>query len=360
MKKAIFFIVIVFAFISCGRRQAPSERIEGPFLILSTPYFADGAVDYASLVEEARFAASWDTPGIIWPQSNDAVDLLTREEKFAGMAALVKAWAEKPCGTVLTLGVNGDDTADMMVYAREAERLAEESGVDIALCARPPYYGMDEAAQQEYFDSLASIAKHPVIIQTYVNEAAPVMSVDFLVALAKKYPDTYGWIKEESNHLEANARQQGELAAKPYIKTVFSAWGGWQWLYQRRQIGTAGLISEKIAYAPITSCVWQAMKEDREDLTEAYAMYRLMIDQRFLKTDALRGYALHYLVRLGIFENMVSRVPAVQADGPSKTWTPGTKGLWKLHEVELTPMQTAELDRCYDDMMAFVNKHYKR
>ena len=357
MRKIAIALALALLALSCTRTAEPQERIEGPFLILSTPYHADGSVDYAALVAEARFAADWDTPGIIWPQSNDAVDLLTREEKFAGMEALVKAWAEQPRPTVLTLGVNGDDTADMLRYAREAERLAAQYGVDIVLCARPPYYGMSGEAQAEYYDSLAAVARRPVIIQTYVNKAAPVMPVDFLVALSRRYPQTYGWIKEESNHLEANDRQRAELVARPDIKTVFSAWGGWQWLYQRRQIGTAGLISEKVAYAPLTSCVWKAMKEDAPWLTEAFAMYRLMIDQRFVQTDGLRGYALHYLVRQGLFSNTVSRVHAGLPDGPGETYSREEKGKWKLDEVRLGEQQAAELDKCYDDMMDFVKRH---
>ena len=102
------------------------------------------------------------------------------------------------------------------------------------------------------------------------------------------------------------------------VKTVFSAWGGWQWLYQRRQIGTAGLISEKIAYAPLTSLIWEQMKAgDKETcLTEAYAMYRLMCDQRFLVHDTLRGYGLYYLMQQGVFDNMLSRSYVHEPDGP--------------------------------------------
>ena len=148
-----------------------AANIEGPFLILSTPYHADGTVDYPSLIKEARFAAQWDTAGVIWPQSNDSVDLLTKEERFAGMAALVGEWRKNPTKTVLALGVNGDDTEEMLVFAREAERLAAESGVNIVLAARPPYYGATEAEQQAYFDALAKVARRPVIIQTYVTDA---------------------------------------------------------------------------------------------------------------------------------------------------------------------------------------------
>ena len=361
MKKILFILSI--ALVSCSEPAVEQEGgIEGPFLILSTPYNEDGSVNYDNLVKEACFAAEWNTPGVIWPQSNDAIDLLTVEERLAGMQALVNEWKNNPKKTILTLGVSGDDIAEMMTLARGAEKIAEESGVDFILAARPPYYGQTEKDLQDYYDSLATVAKRPVIIQTYVNEACPTPSVELLVGLAQKYPDTYGWIKEESNNLEANDRQQAELAGKPAIKTVFSAWGGWQWLYQRRQIGTAGLISEKIAYAPITSLVWQQMQMGDQEtcLTEAYAMYRLMIDQRFIIHDTLRGYALYYLTRLGVFDNLLSRAYAVDSDGPAGTRTRENKGKWVLSDYEITPMQKAELDACYDDMMEFVNKNYKK
>ncbi len=362
MKKLL--ILVLLAFVSCSPQQksAEQERIEGPFLILSTPYYEDGTVNYDNLVKEACYAAEWNIPGVIWPQSNDAIDLLTVEERIEGMKALVNEWKNNPKSTVLTLGVNGDDTAEMLLFAREAERLAEESGVDIALAARPPYYGKSEADIQEYYEALATVAKRPVIIQTYVNKACPTPSVELLANLAKKYPDIYGWIKEESNALEANDRQQAELSEKPAVKTVFSAWGGWQWLYQRRQIGTAGLISEKVAYSPIVSLVWKQMKMgDKEScLTEAFAMYRLVIDQRFIKHDSLRGYALHYLVRLGIFDNMLSREYAVEADEVTKTHSREDKSKWVLKEYKITPMQLAELDKCYDDMMKFVERNYNK
>lgn len=358
MRKVFLSILsLLLAALSCT-----AEPISGPFLILSTPFHSDGTVDYGALVKEARFAADWGIPGVIWPQSNDAIDLLSREERTAGMAALVEEWAKSPKATVLTLGVSGDDTEDMLYYAREAENLAGKYQVNIALCARPPYYATSLSEVKAYYDALAGVAHRPVIIQTYVNETCPVMPVDFLIGLAREFPDTYGWIKEESNDLEANERQREELAGSPAIKTVFSAWGGWQWLYQRRQIGTCGLVSERVAYAPIVACIWKMMLDnDRKGhLTEAYALYRLLIDQRFVPYDSLRGYSLYYFVRLGLFENTVSRVYASAPDAGNGTYSREAKNKWTLREIELTSSQKKELDKCYDDMMVFVKKHHKK
>lgn len=351
MKKILLFLCSLFATILLG-----AQAIEGPFLILSTPYNEDGSVNYDNLVKEAEFAVSWDICGVIWPQSNDSIDLLTREEHFAGMEALVKNWKSKK--TVLTLGVNGDDIEEMLIYARYAEELALKYKVNIALCARPPYYGKTEKDIEDYYIALAEVSQRPVIIQTYVNELCPSPSSELLIRLAERYPQNYGWIKEESNNLETNNRQRKEINS-PAIKTVFSAWGGWQWLYQFREIGTRGLISEKVAYSPIISLVWKYMKngDKKGKLTEAFAMYRLMIDQRFITHDSLRGYSLHYLMRLGIFDNMLSRSYVVEPELINTMLPKEVKSKWTLTNYEIDPYQLSELDKCYDDMMKFVKKN---
>jgi len=78
---------------------------------------------------------------------------------------------------------------------------------------------------------------------------------------------------------------------------------------------------------PKISMIWKSMKEgDKKGrLTEAYALYRLLIDQRFLPYDSLRGYSLYYLVRLGLFGNMLSRTYAAEPDGAHGTYTKENK-----------------------------------
>jgi len=356
MKKILLiFTAVLLAF------NLSARTIEGPFLILSTPYYEDGRVNYENLVKEARFAAEWNCGGVIWPQSNDAIDLLTKEERFAGMEALVKEWKKSPKKTILTLGVNADTTEEMLEYANEAERLAKEYGVDLILAARPPYYGKNEQDIKDYYDALSEVTKRPVIIQTFVNHTCPTPSTEFLLDLCKRHPENYGWFKEESNSLEANERQKIEISHKDLVKTVFSAWGGWQWLYQYRENGTRGLVTERVAYSPIICCVWEAMKNGDKGgyLTEAYAMYRLLIDQRFIEADSLRGYQLHYFMRLGIFDNMVSRVYVDNTEILSGNISPEDKKKWELSTFSMTESQQRELDKCYDDMMKFVKKHKK-
>ena len=90
MKAAV--LVVLTALIGVdGAAVPPAERMKGPFLIASTPYLEDGSVDYESLVAEAKYMDESGCTGVIWPQSNDSIDLLTHEEKFEGIRRLVDA-----------------------------------------------------------------------------------------------------------------------------------------------------------------------------------------------------------------------------------------------------------------------------
>lgn len=112
-------------------------RVRGPFPILSTPFTESGAVDYEVLAAQAKFADRCVSPGMIWSQSADSVDLLTTEEKLRGMEVL--AAATRNAKSALCLGVQGKDTEEMLMFAKHAEKLAPT-----AIISRPPDNGTSE------------------------------------------------------------------------------------------------------------------------------------------------------------------------------------------------------------------------
>lgn len=340
--------------IACA--AVPSEeRMKGPFIIASTPYFADGSVDYDSLVAEAKYMDGAGCAGVIWPQSNDSIDLLTHEEKFEGVRRLAGA-AREFRNAVLTIGISGTNTAEMLELAAGAELIVSEISAPIAFAARPPTDGTTEAEVREYYEALGKSAKRPVIIQTFVSDACPAPTVAFLRELSERFPKVYGYIKEESEGQRANERQAEERGEKPPIKTVFSAWGGWQWLYQFRQCGTEGLVSERPAYAPLVSRIWSLMKSGDSDgrLMETYAVYRYMIDQRAIPGGSLRGYSLYYLKKLGLFKTTLSRVYLKSKVTESGTFGEGHE--WRLEDLSLTDAQKAELDANFEAMKRFLER----
>ena len=329
-----------------------ADEMRGPFPIMSTPYHEDGAVDYDALAREAQWTDECGCPGVIWCQSNDAVDLLTVEEKFRGFEACAKAVEGRKI--VLALGANGTNATEMLEIAAEIERVAaRHPSAKVAMISRPP----DDARSQEdiesAWDALGRIVKRPVIFQTYGTKNTPTPSVELVVRLAERHPHAFGYVKEEAAGWEANERMLKETAAKPAMKTVFAGWGGWQWLLQLRHCGSEGLVTERCAYAPILGEIWRRYERGERGLplTEAFAMYRLLIDQRNMP-GGLRGYSLYLLNKEGVFRNMVSRQyeKAKVTEGGSF----GAGRRWKLETVSLNDLQKKELDLLYNDMMEFV------
>jgi hypothetical protein len=165
-----------------------------------------------------------------------------------------------------------------------------------------------------------------------------------MVRLAERHPDVFGYIKEEASGNSANDRMLLERAARPAVKRVFSGWGGWQWLYQLRHCGSEGLITERVAYLPLIMKVWREYERGDPEgkMTDAFALYRLLIDQRNFPGGGLRDYSLYFLEKEGVFKNRISRryADARETEGGSF----GSGKAWKLDKVEISELQKAELD----------------
>ena len=336
--KRFIAILAALCVASCAAHvMPPTPPIRGPYPILTTPYLADGSVDYDSLVKEAEWTDAAGVQGIIWPQSDDSIDLLTTEEKKRGMSALAKA--SKGFRARLCLGVEGRGTDEMLELARHGETLATECDPRIVFISRPADDCRTQDDLERYYEALAAVAKRPVIIQTYNGDKCPAPSVELLVRLAERHPAIYGWVKEEvRDGFKANRRMKAELAAKPPLKTIFSAWGGWQWLYQSRRLGSEGVISERAALAPMLAEIWRLMeaKDESGALDAAYAKYLLAINLMQTVPGDLRGYQLVFFKEKGIFKTTVSRV-CVDKDKDHYAW--------KLDVLEVDEGVRAEIMR---------------
>ena len=351
MRAFPFVVVAILCAPLFGGVPSPGE-MRGPFPIMSTPYHEDGAVDYEALAREAQWTDECGCPGVIWCQSNDAIDLLTVEEKFRGFEACAKAVEGRKI--VLALGANGTNATEMLEIAAEIERVASRHPTaKIAMISRPPDDARSQNDIESAWDALGRLAKRPVIFQTYGTKSTPTPSVELIVRLAERHPHAFGYVKEEAAGWEANERMLKENAARPAMKTVFAGWGGWQWLLQLRHCGSEGLVTERCAYAPILGEIWRRYERGERGLplTEAYAMYRLLVDQRNMPSG-LRGYSLYLLEKEGVFRNMVSRQyeKAKVTEGGSF----GAGRRWKLETTTLSDLQKRELDLLYNDMMEFV------
>lgn len=335
MKRGVLSFVLFCGLAGVAAPLEWSDVIRGPFPILSVPYKEDGAVDFDVLVKEARFVADAGVNGFIWAQSNDAIDLLSLEERKAGFERLAESFAGSKA--VVVLGCQGRTAADMEELARHVERLAaDHSTTRLAIACRPPHDARTQEDLDRYYRTLAGIARRPVIIQTYCSDKVPIPSSDLLVRLSRDYPDIYGWIKEETGGNDAIARMRRECAA-PEVKTVFSAWGSYGWPYQHRRFGTRGVISERAAYADFFVRMWKALeKGDVAAADEMWSKYLLLMNLReTVPGGHLRGFNLYVLRKRGIFRNCLSREYVTKGD---------ISGKWKLEDRVFSADEIAEIE----------------
>ncbi|MFA6560613.1 MAG: dihydrodipicolinate synthase family protein [Verrucomicrobiia bacterium] len=320
-------------------RATADPRIRGPFPILSTPFTESGAVDFDVLANQARFVDWGGCPGMIWPQSGDSVDLLTTDEKLRGMEVLAEA--SRGLCTALCLGVQGKDTAEMLVFARHAEKLAPA-----AIISRPPDSGRTEDDMRQYWRALAAVAKRPVIIQTtggVAYKGSP-PSVALLTELAKEFPH-FGYVKEEAAPIIA--RTKALVAARPPIRRVFSARGGFGWLYESH-LGTEGLITERAVYADVLTRIWELQQSGTNPaaLRDAYAKFLLMANLGdHLPGGGLRGFQLHLWKKRGVFKTMVSRQYGPKQTIPAKPI---------FSELQLNKEEIAEIEFRFEALKPYL------
>ncbi len=318
-------------------RSSDFPRFRGPFPILSTPFSTSGAVDFEVLAREARFADWCESPGMIWPQSNDSVDLLTQDEKLEGMEVLAKTTQDLKT-TSLCLGVQGQDTDDMLVYAKHAKQLSPA-----AIISRPPDSGKTQDDLRQYWRALAAvITEQPVMIQTTARRGGATPSTELLIELAEEFPN-FGYVKEESSPVIPRIRA---LLKSSSIRSVFSARGAYGWLYESR-LGTEGLVTERIAYADILAKIWTLMRNgsDPAKLKDMYSKLTLMFNLSQTHPGNLRGYSLHLLKMRNVFRTMISRQYGPGGSTPAKPI---------LQDLTLSQEEIAEIEWRFESLKPYL------
>ena len=118
----------------------------------------------------------------MWPQNSSEQRYLSKEERLQGFNVLAQAAKDKR--PALFLGVQGNDTNDMLEYARHAETLAPDGMIAI-----PPTEATTLAEFREYYAALCDVTTRPIFFQTSGGAPDVVPTVKFMVDMAKEFPN---------------------------------------------------------------------------------------------------------------------------------------------------------------------------
>ena len=270
-----------------------SKKMHGALMILSTPYTESGDVDYEDLTKEVAFCDQCGVQGIVWPQNSSEQRYLTKAERIRGFEVLSEA--NRGRSMSLTLGVQADDTAGMLEYARVAESLEPDGMIAI-----PPTSADSLAQIRAYYAALCEITSRPIFVQTSGGPEIE-LPIDFLVQLARDFPQC-GYIKEEYGDVHARMLALQEFQPDP-IRSVFGATLGRGWLYEMR-IGTDGVMTGGTMYGDVYARLWQLHLEGRHiELRECYS--KLLLIQNL--DTLIPGVRLYVLRKRGVFKTTNSR-----------------------------------------------------
>jgi len=271
---------------------APAKPMRGVFIIMATPYTDAKAVDYEDLAREVDFLDRAGVSGMVWPQMASEYSYLTKEERMRGMEVLARAArGKKPA---LVLGVQGPNTETAVGYARRAAELGPD-----ALIAMPPTEAQSLDDFKRYYATLAKLTDRPFFVQTTGGAKGITPTADFLVDLAREFPN-FGYIKEEFHPVVE--RMKAEAAHKPPIHAVFSGAAGRGMLYEMR-LGFDGTMPGA-PYADLYAQVWELYQGGQHaKARDLFSKLMLVIN-----LDEQVPHSRNYILKKrGIFKTTVSR-----------------------------------------------------
>jgi 4-hydroxy-tetrahydrodipicolinate synthase len=303
-------------------RAASGKPMRGVFPIMATPFTATKAVDFDDLAREVDFLDRCGAHGMAWPQLASGYRTLSKEERMRGMQVLAKAIkGKKPA---LVLGVQAADTEQMLEFARAAESLEPD-----ALIAMPPYEAKSLEEYRSYYRALARVTERPIFIQTTGGARDLTPTVEFIVELAREFPQL-GYVKEEAQPVVE--RMKALVRHRPTMKAVFSGGNGLGSTFEMRfhADGTMPLAP----YADLLAQTWDLFRSGQpQKAREIFSKFLLMENM----ARRIRGVPQYMMKRRGVFKTTMVR--------PEDA---------RVTDAELTADEIAEIEFNYEGIRPYL------
>jgi 4-hydroxy-tetrahydrodipicolinate synthase len=168
-----------------GAESAAPRRLRGIFPIAQTPFTTSDKLDVEALAAQAPFLARGRVHGLVWPQLASEWSTLSEAERLEGAEALLAARGKSPVAVVI--GVQSQETADAVRYARHAEKL----GAD-AIISLPPPGRKDPEAIVAWYEEIGRATGLPLFAQA-VGDIGP----DLILRMHRRAP-TLRFVKDEA------------------------------------------------------------------------------------------------------------------------------------------------------------------
>ena len=168
------------------------EKLKGVFIPVTTPFLANGDVDYEGLASNVKRYAGTGIHGYLALGSNGENKSLLFDEKIRVLETILENRGETQC--VMT-GCIAESTRETLLLAKEAAR----AGSDFATLLPPCYFAsaMTDDVLYHYFCSVADAAEIPCMLYCAPQYSANVLLSPALVERAADHGNIVG-LKDSS------------------------------------------------------------------------------------------------------------------------------------------------------------------
>jgi 4-hydroxy-tetrahydrodipicolinate synthase len=241
-----------------------SPRWTGVFVIVTTPFDENRALDTESLAATVRFCLKAGVQGVVATANASEVAYLSDAERRT--VAEIVAEEARGKATVL-IGVSSSGETVSADHARHAAAI----GADGLMAMPPTFQRASEAEIRRYYSTLAAATGLPIMLQNFSGPGGTPMSARFMAELARDI-ERIRYIKEETEFSSVVMSEVKALAGD-HIDGVMGGRAGIKLLdeYRRGACGTMPACE----VADVHVALWQALEAG--DMARAKHLYRLML-----------------------------------------------------------------------------------
>ena len=166
---------------------------EGAAVAITTPFKADGSIDFDSFGRHIEMQIEGGTDAIVVCGTTGEASTLTHEEHLDTIAYCVK----KVAGRIPVIAGTGSNCTQTAVYlSTEAEKL----GADALLVVSPYYNKATQKGLKEHFTIMAESVKIPVILYNIPGRTGVTIAPQTVVDLCTQVPNIVG-VKDATGNL---------------------------------------------------------------------------------------------------------------------------------------------------------------
>ena len=166
---------------------------KGAAVAITTPFKADGSVDFETFGEHIESQIKGGTDAIVVCGTTGEASTLTHEEHLD----CIKYCVEKVAGRIPVIAGTGSNCTETAVYLSTE---AEKYGADALLLVTPYYNKATQNGLKEHFTIVAESVKIPIILYNIPGRTGVTIQPATVVDLCKKVPNIVG-VKDATGNL---------------------------------------------------------------------------------------------------------------------------------------------------------------